>query len=162
MRDGRTVLVREIRPEDEDMLDDAFDRLCKEARYSRFFHAVRSVPVDILRPRAAGPYGHVVAWVALSGEGSDQSMVGGARYVTDDTGEACEFAVTVADDWHRLGLARQLMCLLMDIARRRHVRRMEGTVLATNTGMRALALQLGFRDLPVPDDYSLRSVMRDL
>jgi GNAT superfamily N-acetyltransferase len=162
LRNGRTVLVREIRPEDEGMLDDAFARLCKEARYSRFFHVVRSVPVDILRPRAAGPRGHAVALVALSGQGSASSMVGGARYVTDSAGEACEFAITVADDWHRMGLARQLMCLLMDIARVRHVRRMEGTVLATNAGMRALAFQLGFRDLPVPDDYSLRSVIRDL
>ncbi|WP_130617282.1 GNAT family N-acetyltransferase [Dyella amyloliquefaciens] len=162
LRDGRSVVVRSIQPEDKAMLDDAFDRLCKEARYSRFFTVVRSVPADILQPRAPGPHGHVVALVALSGDGPEETMVGGARYITDVTGETCEFAVTVADDWCGRGMARQLMGCLIDIARDRHVRRMEGTVLSTNTGMRALATRLGFRDAPYPGDYSLRSVVLDL
>lgn len=162
LRDGRKVLVRDIRPEDGGMLDDAFDRLCKEARYSRFFNVVRSVPDDILRPKAPGPHGHVMALVALSEGGAERSMVGGARYVTDITGETCEFAVTVADDWHRLGMAKQLMSYLMEIARARHVRQMEGTVLSTNTGMRGLAARLGFRDVAVPGDYSVRRVILGL
>ena len=58
------------------MLDAAFERLCKEARYSRFFTAVRAVPDDILHPTAPSPQGHAVALVALSGEGSDQVLVG--------------------------------------------------------------------------------------
>ncbi|RDI99556.1 GNAT family N-acetyltransferase [Dyella solisilvae] len=162
LRDGRTVTVREICPEDKDMLDVAFERLCKEARYSRFFATVRDVPDDILHPRAPGAHAHVVALVALSGKGEAQVMAGGARYVTDARGETCEFAVTVADDWHGLGLARQLMETLIGIARSRRVRRMEGTVLSSNTSMRGLAKRLGFKDGPYPDDYSLRTVSLDL
>jgi RimJ/RimL family protein N-acetyltransferase len=161
LRDGRTVVVRSIQPDDKDMLDDAFDKLCAEARYSRFFTAVRSVPASILQPRAPGPHGHVVALVALSEGPSEETMVGGARYITDITGEACEFAVTVADDWRGVGMARQLMQCLMAIARERKVRRMEGTVLSTNKGMRTLASRLGFRDVPYPDDRTLRSVIMD-
>ncbi|WP_445147032.1 alpha/beta fold hydrolase [Dyella sp. Tek66A03] len=162
LRDGRTVIVRTLRSEDKDMLDAAFERLCKEARYSRFFSTVRAVPDDILHPTAPGPQGHAVALVALSGDGSDQVLTGGARYITDAVGGTCEFAVTIADDWRSLGLARQLMETLIGIARTRSVRRMEGCVLSTNTGMRRLATRLGFKDLPYPDDYSLRLVRLDL
>lgn len=162
LRDGRIVSVRSIQPDDKAMLDAAFDRLCKEARYSRFFSVLRSVPDDILRPRAAGPQGHVVALVALNEDRAGQRMVGGARYVTDASGECCEFAVTVADDWRGLGLARQLMEQLIDMARMREVRRMEGAVLTANAGMRALAVRLGFREGPCPDDYSLRLITLDL
>jgi GNAT superfamily N-acetyltransferase len=162
LRDGRAVVVRSICPDDKDLLDEAFDRLCKEARYSRFFNTVRAVPDDILHPCAPGPQGHVVALVALSGEGASQVMAGGARYVTDAAGKTCEFAVTVADDWRGLGLARQLMDMLLGIARQRHVRRIEGAVLSSNTGMRKLAARLGFKDAPYPDDYALRLVSLDL
>lgn len=162
LRDGRMVVVRTIRPEDKHMLDEAFERLCREARYSRFFSTLRAVPDDILHPRAPGPEGHVVALVALSGGEGSQAMIGGARYVTDASGGTCEFAVTVADDWRGLGLARQLMELLLGMARERHVRRMEGSVLSANTGMRRLAARLGFRDAPYPDDHALRLVSLDL
>lgn len=162
LRDGRTVHVRAIQSNDKDILDDAFHRLGSASRYSRFFATVRDVPDHILRPQAPGPHGHVVALVALSDATSPEVMVGGARYVTDASGEQCEFAVTVADDWRGVGLARQLMELLIHTARAREVRQMEGAVLATNTGMRALAKRLGFRDGPYPDDYSLRRVTLQL
>lgn len=162
LRDGRTVVVRSIRPEDKNLLDEAFDRLCKEARYSRFFNTVRAVPDDILHPSAPGPQGHVVALVALSGGGASEVMTGGARYVTDAAGETCEFAVTVADEWRGVGLARQLMDTLLGMARQHHVRRIEGTVLSSNTGMRQLAARLGFKDAPYPGDYTLRLISLDL
>lgn len=158
LRDGRTAHVRSIQSNDKDILDDAFHRLGSASRYSRFFATVRDVPDHILRPQAPGPHGHVVALVALSDVGPREIMVGGARYVTDASGEHCEFAVTVADDWRGVGLARQLMELLISAARARGVRQMEGAVLATNMGMRALAKRLGFKDEPCPDDYSLRRV----
>lgn len=162
LRDGRTVYVRTIQTKDQGILDDAFRKLGNESRYSRFFATVSDVPAHILRPEAPSPQGHVVALVALSNAASGEIMVGGTRYVTDATGERCEFAVTVADDWRGLGLARQLMEQLINTARAREVRQMEGAVLATNTSMRALAKRLGFKDSVYPDDYSLRRVTLDL
>ena len=162
LRDGRTVTVRSIRPEDEDMLDDAFEKLGKEARYSRFFATVRDVPDDILHPAAPGAQGHVMALVALSGDGTTQRMTGGARYVTDAVGETCEFAVTVADDWQGLGLARQLMETLIAMARARRIQRMDGVVLSSNAGMRGLAKRLGFKETAYPGDYTLRTISLDL
>lgn len=76
--------------------------------------------------------------------------------------DTCEFAVTVADDWHGAGLARRLMELLIANARERGLRCMEGQVLAVNTPMRRLAKRLGFSDRPCPDDAALRLVSLEL
>ncbi|MCY1225174.1 Acetyltransferase Pat [compost metagenome] len=98
------------------------------------------------------------ALVALAAESEVPSIVGGARYAAAPGSDTCEFAVTVADDWHRLGLASRLLGTLIDIARSRGYRRMEGYVLSSNTGMRRLARRLGFADLACPDDATLRVV----
>jgi GNAT superfamily N-acetyltransferase len=69
--------------------------------------------------------------------------------------------VTVADEWHRLGLARRLLEALIGSARRQGFKRMTGYVLATNTGMLALARRMGF--VPAQScDPTVRVVRRDL
>jgi hypothetical protein len=50
---------------------------------------------------------------------------------------------------------------LIAIARARGLRRMEGFVLAENTGMRGLAGRLGFADTQCPNDRMLRLVSLD-
>lgn len=44
LRDDRRVTVRAIFPEDKTILDQAFERLCKEAFYTRFLSDVCDVP----------------------------------------------------------------------------------------------------------------------
>lgn len=97
LRDDRQVAVRAIIPEDKTILDQAFERLCKEVFYTRFLSVVCDVPKEILLPCASGPGGHAVALVAITDTGPSEAMVGGVRYVTDASGGTGEFAVTVAD-----------------------------------------------------------------
>ncbi len=49
--------------------------------------------------------------------------------------EAAEFAVVVADAWQGRGVARMLMTRLIDCARARGLKRLEGTVLRSNHNM---------------------------
>ncbi|MHA6205970.1 N-acetyltransferase family protein [Dyella soli] len=158
LRDGRSVLVRMIRPDDLDGIKAAFEQLCPEARYSRFFTTVRAVPEDIVDWTIHPAPERCVALIALSGKAPAQTVVGGARYITTPGTDGCEFAVTVADDWHGLSLARQLMETLIATARARGLRHMEGHVLSANMGMRGLADRLGFTDAPCPGDYTLREL----
>ena len=74
----------------------------------------------------------------------------------------CEFAVTVVDEWHGLGLARQLLEALMQAARARGFERMEGYILATNARMLGLAKRLGFAEVESPEGPTVRMVRRDL
>lgn len=162
LRDGRAIVVREIGAQDEQEIVQAFERLSAESRYTRFM-----IPLRALSPRMLAAATHPVpgrdfALVAVTGEDGDEDIVAGARYVGAPGSDTCEFAVTVADDWHGAGLARRLMELLIANARERGLRCMEGQVLAVNTPMRRLAKRLGFSDRPCPDDAALRLVSLEL
>lgn len=156
LANGAAISIREVGADDKAALLAAFDALSPESRYTRFFAPMPQLPDGALEhathpdPRAEGALVAVVL-----GEGT---IVGGARYGAAPGADTCEFAVTVADDWHRLGLASRLMTMLIDMARARGYHTMEGYVLSTNAGMRRLARRLGFVDQACPDDATTRIV----
>ncbi|MEM5431364.1 GNAT family N-acetyltransferase [Cupriavidus oxalaticus] len=158
LRDGRQVLVREITEGDKAGVLAAFNRLSADARYARFMAAMQQLPEAMLEHATHPAVEREFALVALATEGTASSIVGGARYAAVPGSDTCEFAVTVADDWHRVGLASRLLGTLIDIARSRGYRCMEGYVLSSNTGMRRLARRFGFVDVACPDDATLRVV----
>ena len=158
LRGGRSVTVRGICPEDKDDFEAAFDRLSPNARYSRFFAPLRELPPDMLDAAVHPASGQVVALVALAGAGDAERIVAGARFAHAAGGKVCEFAVTVADDWQGVGVARHMMQELIALARAQGLERMEGIVLPDNAGMRGLAARLGFTDAVWPEDRSLRLV----
>jgi GNAT superfamily N-acetyltransferase len=100
--------------------------------------------------------------LAVVGEGAQEKIVGGARYAAGTGSTDCEFAVTVAEQWHGLGLARRLLEALMRAARARGFERMEGYILASNTRMLGLAKRLGFAEVESPEGPSVRMVRCDL
>ena len=91
-------------------------------------------------------------------------IVGAAQYVRADNGndKTCEFAITVAEDWRRSGLATRLLASLVRRARRDGYETMEGLVIAENTAMLALARKLDFKAEPVPGDATVVRVRRAL
>ncbi|RDK07675.1 GNAT family N-acetyltransferase [Cupriavidus lacunae] len=158
LRDGREVLVREIGEQDKTGLLAAFSRLSADARYTRFMAAMKQLPEAMLEQATHPSPEREFALVALAMGPDAPSIVGGARYAAAPGSDACEFAVTVSDDWHGLGLASRLLRVLIDVARCRGYRCIEGYVLSSNTSMRRLARRLGFADVPCPDDATLRVV----
>ena len=70
--------------------------------------------------------------------------IGISRYVVNPDGASCEFAVVVSDKWQRTGIGYKLMELLIDAARQKGLKYMDGIVLKENTGMRKLARAMGF------------------
>jgi RimJ/RimL family protein N-acetyltransferase len=158
LRDGSRLLVREIRPTDHAEIEAAFARLSEDARYTRFFSPVRQLPAELVDATLHPAPERGIALIALDGG----TAAGGARYVPIGDGGSCEFAVTVADGWQGRGLARGLMQILIDAARARGLRRIEGFVLPHNTGMRGLAKRLGFSDSVCPVDPGLRLVRLEL
>ena len=156
--DGREVLVREITEDDKAGLVAAFNKLSADARYARFMAAMQQLPEAMLEHATHPSVEREFALVALATENKVSSIVAGARYAAAPGSDTCEFAVTVADDWHRLGLASRLLGTLIEIARSRGYRCMEGYVLSSNTAMRRLAKRFGFADLACPDDATLRVV----
>ena len=164
LRDGREVTLRAIGAADAPAIVQAFERLSAESRYARFMqHKPRLDPAAVDRGVHPRP-GRDFAFVATIPSSSGFDIVGAAQYVRADEADptTCEFAITVAEDWRGSGLARQLLASLVRRARHDGYARMEGTVIAGNAKMLALARGLGFETRPDPDEAGVVRVERAL
>ena len=165
LRDGSVINIRPIRPEDARMELAFVEGLSEQSRYMRFFNPARSLPARMLARFTQVDYERELALIALPGEPTGAGvtrMIGVARYTPDADGTSCEFAVTVADDWHNRGLATLLMQRLIAAAREAGYQRMTGTVLVVNTAMRSLMQALGFSARATPHDASVLDYTLDL
>lgn len=156
LRDGRTVHLRAIRPTDEAELLQAFNRLSPDARYMRFMRAVREPNMERLHKTLASLPERGAAIVATVPADDGFDIVGSATYMIEADPTKCEFAITVQATYGGTGLGRTLMTALIDLARRRGLKTMEGFVLADNASMLGLARRVGFGVARDPDDSSIR------
>lgn len=155
-RDGRSVTIRCVRADDAERMRAALGNLCAEALYSRFLGAVKVTPTlaeHAVQPLAGGQR----ALVAVAG--TEETIVGGARYVDGADHQTCEFAVAIADSWRRMGLASSLLRILVRDACAHGLTRMEGYVLATNGSMLDLARRLDF-EVRASDEGPLVKLVR--
>lgn len=149
LKDGRSVLVRPIHPQDEPLVQSFVRGLSPRSRYFRFHNAIRELDPRMLHAATHVDYRRHLALIAESFDGDVETEVAAARYVTrrEDPGTA-DFAVAVADAWQRQGLARKLLDRLMQIAAARGVRRFHGDVIENNHAMLSLAADFGFDTAP--------------
>jgi acetyltransferase len=163
LADGRRVTLRPVLPQDAELEQALVRSLSPASRYQRFFAPIRELPADWLQRMTQVDYHRHQALIVESFSGEQAIAVAEARFVVDESGQQGEFAVVVADDWQRLGLARRLLESLMRSAAEEGLQRLVGDVLATNRAMLALARGLGFRALPHPDGGAqIVRVQRDL
>jgi len=156
LRDGRAVHVRAMRPADEAEILQAFDRLSADARYMRFMHAVREPNVERVRKVLASFPESGLGIVATVPAADGIDVVGTAMFVIGSDPSTCEFAITIAADYGGAGLGRAMLAALVDAAKRRGLKEMEGFVLAANKPMLRLAARVGFSVSIDPDDRSIR------
>jgi acetyltransferase len=143
LRDGRTVRVRPICPEDAARELRFFDRLSDRSRFQRFMQYVRELSPRMLARFTQLDYDRELALVALwQGE-----FVAVGRYAPTADGVSAEFALTVADDWQGKGLGHALLERLCDAARRAGYRGLYGYILDANREMLELARHLGFVEI---------------
>jgi acetyltransferase len=148
---GRRATVRPVLPQDAELEQALVRALSPASRYQRFFAPIRELPEGWLQRLTQIDYRRQQAFLVETFVGDQALAVAEARYVVDASGEECEFAVVVADDWQHLGLARRLMQLLMQSAAEAGLTRMVGDVLSTNRAMLSLAQSQGFKVMRHPD-----------
>jgi len=159
---GTPVTVRPLRPRDAGLETGFVEHLSMESRYERFMVTLRELPRSKLQYLTDVDQVRHVALVATTDRDGEEAMIGAVRYVVDSAGSGCEFAVAVDDGWKGSGLAGLLMQTLMNVARSRGLKTMEGSVLATNSRMLKFMRQLGFRQERVADDPQTVRVVRAL
>ena len=160
---GTNVTIRPIRPEDAEITQEFVRSLSAEAKYFRFMDAVQELSRAMLVRLTQIDYDREMALLAVTEEPDGKEVeIGVARYATNPDQVSCEFAIVVDDEWQHQGIAHKLMDVLMDVARSKGLRIMEGEVLKRNVGMLKLCTGLGFRIDPHPEDDSIKRVSRNL
>ena len=142
LRDGRSVRVRPIRPEDAERELRFFAGLSARSRYHRFMQHLPELSPRMLARFTQLDYDRELALVALH----DNEFVAVGRYAPNPDGRSAEFALTVGDAWQAQGLGRALLQRLCEAAREAGYEALYGHVLAENREMLDLAARMGFVD----------------
>ncbi len=153
--DGTKLSLRHIVPGDA-VKEQAFVRkLSIQSRYFRFHGSIKELNKNDLEKFTNPDPLDTEALIILYNGGKIEEEIGVARFVIDPDGVSCEFAIVVADEWQKRGVGMKLMKALIDHAQSRGIKRIYGSVLENNPGMRRFAKGLGFEETKVPDDNSL-------
>jgi acetyltransferase len=142
--DGRSVLLRPIRPEDEPLLRSLYASATPEDMRLRFFLARREVPRSELARYSQIDYDRDMTFVAVDPAMGEEGLLGEVRSVCDPDGERAEFSIQVRSGWQGQGLGRLLMDKLLRYLGERGVTELTGECLAANDAMVALARRIGF------------------
>jgi acetyltransferase len=132
LRDGASVTLRDIRPEDESALTALYERLSPQTAYQRFFTVMRRLPPNWGHILANVDYDRRMAIVAL---GPDGAMIGVARYIYDAPSHEVEIAIVIEDPWQSRGLGTLLLGELIAYAEGKGIRHFRAYVLADNVRM---------------------------
>lgn len=162
LRDGTRVLIRPIKPADQQIEKEFVKGLSDESRYFRFLSGLRELSVAMLNRFTRIDYDREMALIAVICENDQETEIGVARYVVNDDNVSCEFALVVADAWQRRGVGSILMRHLIAAARQRGLQLMEGSVAAGNAKMLALMAALGFDVRAEPGNSSIRHATKTL
>ncbi len=160
LRDGTTVRIRPIRPDDDDRLLGMWERTSAESRRLRFHGHYDLNPDTVGRFTRIDPADEV-AIVATLGRDDHERIVGVARFSVEpqDRGHA-EFAALVEDAQQGRGVGTVLVRELARIAHERGVRTLTGDVLAQNSRMLRLIRELGLDHDDRRDAQTVRSDLR--
>ena len=136
LRDGRSVLIRPIRPSDAPALAEAIESADADTIRRRFFGGHLQVTPGLLDYLTTVDYMSRFALVAI--EPASQRGVAIARYEPADQDGTADVAIAVAPGWRHAGLASELLRMLAQAASERGIHTFTGTYLADNRPVTAL------------------------
>ncbi|MEO8332226.1 MAG: GNAT family N-acetyltransferase, partial [Gallionella sp.] len=162
LADGTDITIRPIRPEDADLVQKFVHDLSEESKYFRFMNSVQELTETMLARLTQIDYSREMALIAVNIEQDKEVELGVARYAINPDGDTCEFALVVADNMQGKGLGQKLMVSLMEAARLKGLKTIEGEVLVNNHNMLKLMTRLGFASRVSGEDQGIIKVSKPL
>jgi len=164
MKDGREVLIRPIRPEDEPLMRKFHESLSAQTVYLRYFHmealSARVAHERLLR-KCFIDYDREMALVAeaIDPATGQPQILGVGRLARQQDPLEGEVAVLIADHSQNLGLGTELLRLLIEVGRGEGYARIVAHVLPENTNMWKLAQRFHFEIQPHEDPSQVVAVL---
>jgi GNAT superfamily N-acetyltransferase len=150
------VATRPVQPDDAARFGRLWPRLSPDTVYRRFHSPLHDLPPETVRRLVTVDHDRREAVAAVVGG----EVVGVARYDRSPGDPAtAEFAILVEDAWQGMGLGRQLLLELVELAAVRGVRTLTATVQRDNDRVIGLIRRLlpGSTFTPDHDVYDVRS-----
>ena len=130
LRDGGSIHIRALRPDDKQRLTVHFQHLSARSIYFRFFGAKKMLTDDELARFTELDFESRVAFVATLGRGDEEKIIGVGRYdvlaMKPGAPRSAEVAFAVLDEHQGRGIGTLLLEHLLGIARQQGIRRIRG------------------------------------
>jgi RimJ/RimL family protein N-acetyltransferase len=138
LKNGETLRIRPIRPDDEPRLVELYSRLSRRTAYQRFFTVMRRLPSDWFHYFANVDYRRRLALVAERETVAGVEIVGVGRYEPSDEEGTGEVAFVLEDGYQGQGLGALLLDAVIQAGTERGLTRFRAYVLAENRRMLSL------------------------
>ena len=144
LRDGRTVILRPIKPEDEPLWLEMFRNFSEESIRYRFFEVIKDTPHEVRVRYCNIDYDREIGIVAELNEGGIRKILGVVRLVIEPDGKTGEIAIIVADPWQGLGLGTKMMDYMIEVCKDKGLETIYGVMLPDNYRAINLMKKMGF------------------
>jgi acetyltransferase len=158
LRDGRTVLLRPIKPEDEPMWLEMFQNFSEESIRYRFFQIIKDTPHETRVRYCNIDYDREIAIVPELTEDGRRKILGVVRVSIEPDGRAGEIAFIVADPWQGLGLGTKLVDYAIEISKDMKLETLYAIMLPDNYRAISLMKKMGFA-IKYMDDGTVRGTL---
>ncbi len=154
LKDQTRVFIRPIASDDESLFREFLDHITPEDLRKRFFGPVKEFSPAFVSALVDIDYS--TAFAALALDEINGLILGGVRLMLSEDQQAGEYAIMLRSDFKGRGLGWQLMRLIIDYAKDKGLKRIEGRVLAQNYPMLEICAELGFGIKLDPQDPGIR------
>jgi acetyltransferase len=157
LKDGSTLTLRPIRPEDEPAMVQFHETLSEQSVYMRYFPHLslsQRVSHERLTQICLGDDDRQLVLVAEKVPG----QIAGVGRLNREPGAAeAEFALLVGDPWQHSEIGTQLLSHLIQIGHDERIPRIYGYILERNLGMQQICRKLGFELKYVPGEAAFEA-----
>jgi acetyltransferase len=158
LKDGRMVLLRPIKPEDEPLWLEMFQNFSEESIRYRFFQIIKDTPHEVRVRYCNIDYDREMAIVAELTENGRRRIVGVVRISLEPDRKTGEIAFIVADPWQGLGLGTKMVDYAIEVCRDMGVESLYAIMLPDNKRAINLTKKMGFT-LKTMEDGTIKGIL---
>jgi len=162
LRNGQSLTVRFVEPQDIGPLSDYFHALSRRSNYNRFLGAMRELPAREIATILATGEANRFAVIAEADVDGAARIIAEARYAYHEEHDIAEFGMSVADGWQGVGVGSALLKNLECRTAALGATRLVGDTLRNNDEMKGLARKLGFAFAHSPYGWELLRVQKEI
>jgi acetyltransferase len=145
LKDGTSVILRPIKPEDEPMWHELLASCSTQTLWSRFSYLFKQTTHEMATRYCFIDYDREIGLVAEVEENGQRKLIAVGRLVADMDHEKAEYGVLVVDRWHGHGLGGLLTDYAVEVAKRWGAKRLVAQAARDNARMLATFRNRGFQ-----------------